>query len=179
MRNILGVLLLVSFLAPAAAASDPASSDPYPRGELFGGYSYLYSNAGQSGGSFSGGAASITENIRPWFGGVFDFSTQWHSGANVTTFGYGPVFAYRKDPKITPFVHILGGGVRGSVEYLNISKAETTWSVMAGGGLDVKVARGLAVRLFQADYVFSHFSGVHQDNFRVSVGLVYRFGYGR
>ena len=45
--------------------------------------------------------------------------------------------------------------------------------------MDVRVARSLAVRVFQADYVFSHFSGVHQDNVRVSVGLVYRYGFGR
>ena len=179
MRNIFWGLLLAGLVAPAAIASGPASSDPFPRGELFGGYSYFYSNAGQSGNSFNGAAGSITENIRPWFGGVLDFSTQWHAGGNVTTFAYGPVFSYRKDPKITPFVHFLGGGVRGSVGYLGVSKAETTWGLMAGGGVDVKVTRSLAVRVFQADYVFSHFSGVHQDNMRVSVGLVYRFGFSR
>ncbi|HEY6293080.1 MAG TPA: outer membrane beta-barrel protein [Terriglobia bacterium] len=172
MRKIFWLLLLVCFLPLAAVASDPASNDSFPRGELFGGYSFFYSNAGQHGSGFNGGSGSIAENVNPWFGGVFDFSTQWHSGANVTTFMYGPVFSYRKDPKITPFVRFLGGGVRGSVNYLDFSKAQTSWGFDAGGGVDARVTKSLSIRVVQVDYVFSHFSGVHQDNIRVSVGLL-------
>ena len=177
MWKILRLLVLVCFLPLAAMASGPPTLESFPQGELFGGYSFLYSNVGQKGTAFNGGSGSIAQNLTPWFGGVFDFSSQWGSGTNVTTFMYGPVFSYRKDPKITPFVRFLAGGVRGGVGYLNISKPETTWGLDAGGGLDAAVTKNLSIRIIQVDYVFSHFSGVHQDNIRVSVGLLYQFAF--
>jgi len=49
----------------------------------------------------------------------------------------------------------------------------------AGGGLDVELTKRFAVRAFQADYYLTHFAnGVndHQNNLRISVGLVLRLG---
>ena len=91
---------------------------------------------------------------------------------------YGPVFSSRKNPRITPFVHVMGGGVRGSVGYLNISHAKTTPAMQAGSGFDVRISNDLALRLLQVDYVLSNFSSTPQNNVRASVGLVYRFAFG-
>lgn len=173
MVKILGSLVLVSLLSSSAMASDPV-----PRGELFGGYSYFLSDAGGSAVSFHGTELSIAENINSWFGGALDVSSHWNSGLNVTTFMYGPVFSFRRNPRITPFVHVMGGGVRGSVGYLDISRARTTIGMQAGGGFDVKITKHLAMRVLQVDYVLSNFSGSHQANVRASVGLVFRFGFG-
>jgi opacity protein-like surface antigen len=166
---------LICLLPLTAMATDPDSANPTPRGELFGGYSYFH--AGDGGGNFSGVNASIAENVRPWFGGVLDISSHWNSGTNVSTFMYGPVFSYRKDPRVTPFFHFLAGGVRGSVGYLDISRAKTTFGLAPGGGVDVQVTRNLAVRVIQVDYVLSRFSNSEQSNFRVSAGIVYRFSF--
>ena len=173
MLKILGSLVLVSFLPLGAMASDPV-----PRGELFGGYSYFLSDAGGSAVSFHGTELSIAENINRWFGGALDVSSHWNSGVNVTTFMYGPVFSSRRNPRITPFVHVMGGGVRGGVGYLGISRARTTIGLQAGGGFDVRITKDLAMRVLQVDYVLSNFSGSHQANFRGSIGLVYRFSFG-
>jgi len=45
-----------------------------------------------------------------------------------------------------------------------------------GGGLDLKVSPNVALRLFQADYEMSRFSGTRQDNIRLSAGIVIRVG---
>ena len=177
MRMIFRLLVLVCCLPLAAMGRDPVTVESFPQGELFGGYSFFFANAGQNGNAFNGATGSIAQNLTPWFGGVFDFSTQWHSGTNVTTFMYGPVFSYRHDPKITPFVRFLAGGVRGGVGYLNISKPQTTWGLDGGAGVDAALTSNLSIRIVQVDYVFSHFSGVHQDNIRVSVGLLYQFAF--
>jgi opacity protein-like surface antigen len=173
MRNLLWLICL--FLPLTAMAVDPDSTVSFPRGELFGGYSYFH--AGDSGGNFSGLNASIAENLRPWFGGALEVSSHWSSGTNVSTFMYGPVFSYRKDPRITPFVHFLAGGVSGSTGYLDISHGKATFGLATGGGVDVQVTKNLAIRVAQVDYVLSRFSATQQSNFRFSAGLVYRFGF--
>ena len=172
MRQALWLMLLVLFVPLEARAQDA------PKGELFGGYSYFHASGGGSG--LNGGNLSITENVNKWFGGVLDFSAHHGSfagsGVNVVTIAYGPVFSYRKDPRVTPFFHVLLGAVRGSSGYLGISKADTEFAITAGGGVDLKVGEHLAVRVVQADYVSSHFLSTTQNNFRISAGLVFRFG---
>jgi hypothetical protein len=66
--------------------------------------------------------------------------------------------------------------VRGSSEYLNISQPEERFGVYVGGGLDVKVAPNMSLRLIQADYLMTRFSNARQDNIRISAGLVLSFG---
>ena len=171
------ILWIVCFLPLTAMADGPESAVSFPRGEFFGGYSYFHGASG--GGSFSGVNVSMTENLRPWFGGALEVSSHWSSGTNVSTVMYGPVFAIRKDPRVTPFVHFLAGGVRGSVGYLDISHSKTTFGVAPGGGVDVQVTKNLAVRVVQVDYILSRFSNTQQSNFRVSAGFVYRFSFRR
>jgi hypothetical protein len=173
MSKIVGLIVLVTFLSPSAMARDP-----YPKGEFFGGYSLFLADTGHAALGFNGFDMSITENVNHWFGGALDVSTHWKSGVNVTTYMYGPVFSYRKNPRITPFVRVLGGGVRGSEGYLNISHSSTSLGMTAGGGFDAKISKDLAVRVIQVDYVLSSFSGSTQSNIRASVGLVYRFSFG-
>jgi hypothetical protein len=68
------------------------------------------------------------------------------------------------------------GAVRGGSNYLNISQPETRIGVYVGGGLDLKVSPNVALRLFQADYLMTHFSDARQDNIRLSAGIVIRIG---
>jgi opacity protein-like surface antigen len=164
--------MLVALLPLHAAASDPP-----PKGEFFGGYSYFRTNAG-TGANFNGANFSVAENANGWLGGALDVSTHWDSSVNLTTVMLGPVLSYRRNPGVTPFVHVLAGGVRGSVGYLDISKARATFGLATGGGLDARLSRNVALRLFQVDYIVSGFSGTHQNNIRLSAGLVLRFGSG-
>ena len=53
------------------------------------------------------------------------------------------------------------------------------FAMATGGGLDVKISPHAALRLFQADYLFSKFrNGVNdrQNSFRLTAGLVFRLG---
>jgi len=44
------------------------------------------------------------------------------------------------------------------------------------GGADYKFSRNITIRFIQADYLFTHFAGVKQNNARIQAGVVYRFG---
>jgi hypothetical protein len=95
---------------------------------------------------------------------------------NTQSLTYGPVFSYRKNKRIVPFGHGLLGAVRGGSGYLNISKPEMRFGAYVGGGLDVKVSPNIALRVIQADYLLTRFSGARQDNLRLSAGIVLLLG---
>jgi len=77
---------------------------------------------------------------------------------------------------VVPFAHALLGAVRGSSNYLDISKPAVHFAVAVGGGIDVKLTDRVALRLIQADYLMTRFSSTRQDNIRLSAGIVLRFG---
>jgi len=59
---------------------------------------------------------------------------------------------------------------------------ETTFAETAGGGLDIRVRRHLALRIVQAEYLMTRFTDYStsetgmQNDMRLSSGLVFRFG---
>ncbi len=165
-------------LLPLLALPMSALAQETPKVEVFGGYSNLISNFTNSSIDMNGVNFAVQENVNSWFGGVLDFSTHFGSenqsvtGLSTTTTSfrvntqsltYGPVFTYRKSKTVTPFGHAMVGGVRGGPEYLGISQPEFRFGVYAGGGLDVKVSPMISLRLIQADYLMSRFSGARQE----------------
>jgi opacity protein-like surface antigen len=105
-------------------------------------------------------------------------------GVNVDTKIYsytgGPVVSLNSRGKVNPFVHALFGGAHvsgsASVEGSSGSASDNGFTMMFGGGVDVKVNRALAVRLVQADWVSYRFSGQSEShNVRLSTGIVFRF----
>ena len=169
-----GVLFALVFFFSAAAAAQAT-----PKVEVFGGYSNLFANLNNSSYNLNGVHVSAAENVNSWFGGVLDFSSHFGSnaGLNVNTqwIMYGPRFAYRKSSAITPSVHVLFGGVRGSRGFEGISEANWRFAVGLGGDIDVRINDRVALRLVQADYLPTHFLNLRQDNLRLSAGLVFRF----
>jgi hypothetical protein len=151
-----------------------------PKVEVFGGYSNLNANLNASSFNINGVNFSVAENLNSWFGGALDFSSHFGTEngikTNTQSITYGPVFSYRKNKRIVPFGHGLLGAARGGPQYLNISKPETRFGVYVGGGLDVKVAPHVSLRLFQADYLLTRFNGARQDNIRLSAGIVLLLG---
>jgi hypothetical protein len=175
MRKFL--VLLPLLLWPVSGWAQQTST---PLVEVFGGYSNLVANVNATNFDLNGYNISAQENLNSWFGGALDFSnhfgTENRYRVNTESFAYGPVFTYRKAKGVAPFGHALLGAVRGSPEYLDISKSEIRFGAYVGGGLDLKVGHSLALRVFQADYLFTRFSGVRQDNFRISGGLILLLG---
>jgi hypothetical protein len=168
-------LILPLLFVPLAATAQQT-----PKVEVFGGYSNLEANLSAPSFNLNGVNFSVTENVNQWFGGTLDFASHFGTEAgnnvNTETLTYGPVFSYRKHPSIVPFGHILLGAVRGSADYLDISKPVVHFALAAGGGIDVKLTDTVALRLIQADYLMTRFSSARQDNVRLSAGIVLRFG---
>jgi opacity protein-like surface antigen len=168
-------------IAAILVLSVPAHSQDVPSWELFGGYSYMRSNLSGPGSSFTmnGATGALEQNFNSWLGGRLDVKafTGTTDGTNVTaqTITYGPVFAYRKIDKFTPYAHVTFGDVHASTGYLGISTSANKFAMTGGGGLDFNVTERAAVRV-QADYLMTRFLGARQDNLQFSAGLVIRLG---
>ena len=152
-----GAILLMS--VTAAAQEEHAAT---PKVEVFGGYSYmrLY------GLNTNGGEGAVTYNFKEWLGVTGDFSGH-HATNNGGNYGFvmgGPKFTYRRGA-LTPFVHVLVGGSFG--------EGDSEGALALGAGVDAKVNKHVAIRLFQADYIATTF---RSNNGRFSAGIVFRFG---
>jgi opacity protein-like surface antigen len=194
----------------APAPSSGRTYRSYPRAELFLGYSYIRGVPTLSPGNrmdyLNGGSTSIAFNLNRTLGLVGDFGGYDASelqltgaGANPArvadasgtayTFMAGPRLSFRHD-RITPFVQVLFGGVHASqVTLSNCTGAlctplasENAFAMTAGGGLDLKIHRHIAIRIVQAEYLMTRFgdptTGIResQNDIRLSSGLVFGFG---
>jgi hypothetical protein len=137
-----------------------------PRVEVFGGYSYVRVAEAINA---HGWNASIAGNANSWFGVAADVSGHYRSGLSLHSYTVGPRFALRNT--VTAFTHILFGGAR-----LGNGGTVSAFSMIFGGGVDIPVGERFALRLVQADYLFTRFGGETQNNARFSVGAVFTFG---
>jgi len=183
-----------------------AQDHPAPRWELFGGYSFV-DPGGDVHGVLPGGVlpvssrlesnprgagASLTYDFNRWFGLTLDTSTHWGSGettlakriddAAFSNLSFGPKITFRS-AHLSPFLEALVGDHRLMPDaFHDIDKL----GFMIGGGLDVKVARHVALRLFRADYLMSSYrygpstttSSTDLKGVRLQSGVVVMFGGG-
>jgi hypothetical protein len=182
MRKLFFVASLLCLLPLAAYAQDA------PRVEIFGGYSYLRTDDALDL-DLHGWNASVAGNVNNWLGLKADFSGHYDNfqispggRADIGThlFLAGPQFTYRKHDIVTPFVHVMFGAARTHVSARTatgrFNTSEVDFAFVAGGGLDVKLTKALAVRAFQTDYVLVRDNDENFHNFRLSTGLVLRLG---
>lgn len=167
------VILLVTL--PASAQEET------PKAEVFGGYSYGGSNA-------HGWNGSVAGNVNKWLGLVADFGGQYtriespDSSERIKThsFLFGPRLSVRRNKHVTPFAHVLVGAAHNDARAreggLDFHFTDTSFAAALGGGLDVRVSEHVAIRAFQLDYLRTNFFGGTQNNGRISVGVVFRFG---
>ena len=153
-----------------------------------------------------GWQTDITEYPWRWFGGTVESSgfyarPSFYDPTNQQSYGnllnvksytmmFGPSFAYRRNPYFEPFGHILAGAVNEqctlihSYDACRLFNGESGgysqwifgWSL--GGGADIRLSRLIAIR-GQMDWLPTTFKNLYNDrqnNYRVSVGLVFRFG---
>jgi hypothetical protein len=153
----------------------------YPKALVFGGYQYLHLGGSGTDINANGWNASLTGNFNSWFGVAADFSGAYTtiSGIDTKVYSYagGPVFSLNSAGKVNPFVHALFGGAHATASLSGVGSGSTNgFTMMFGGGADVKLNQILAVRLVQADWVYYRFSGNSEShNVRVSTGIVLRF----
>jgi hypothetical protein len=194
---------------PAPAGAHPGEGTP--KVELFLGYSYLRAvpllAAGNRMETLNGGSTSIAFNLNRYFGVVGDFggfnATELeltgaganpagvnNASGNALTYLAGPRLSFRKYDRVTPFAQVLVGGIHASAVTLSGCTGvlctplpmENAIAFTAGGGLDIKVQRHLAIRAIQAEYMATRFANLStgyrqiQNDMRLSSGLVLRFG---
>ena len=206
-----GVPAMLAAAQPAAPApSSTRSYRSYPRAELFLGYSYIRGVPTLSPGNrmdfLNGGSTSIAFNLNRTLGLVGDFGGYnareiqlTGAGANParvadasgTAFTYlaGPRLSFRYS-RVTPFVQALFGGVHASQVTLSNCTGvlctplptENAFAMTAGGGIDLRIHRHLAIRIVQAEYLMTRFADLTtgnrdtQNDIRLSSGLVFGFG---
>lgn len=174
-----------------------AHAQDVPRVEVFGGYSYVNAdtNGLTSRQSANGWEASISGNIDRWFAVEGDFSGYYKTyGLDLASLGLGTVnvnvrdFGFMGGPRVNfrpVFVHALVGVDDLTGDALGLSASQDSFAAAFGGGVQQKVAPRWAVRA-SADYVLTHHNifkvieplapTATQNNFRVSVGIVFTFG---
>jgi outer membrane protein OmpA-like peptidoglycan-associated protein/opacity protein-like surface antigen len=161
----------------------------------------------------NGGSASLAYNFNRHVGLVADFagfridslefsspgagfspSRNVNAQSTVFTVMFGPRVSFRDHGKFTPFLQVLGGVAHAddvTLDGCNVPiyacvplPKQTVFTMTAGGGVDYRLNHGLALRLFQAEFLLTRFqdptsfTGADgwQSNVRLSTGLVFRFG---
>jgi hypothetical protein len=165
--------------------------------EVFGGYSFysldLPSNPGL------GFSTSTRLSMNGWDASVS--VGRWHhlsaegdvSGHTVsdcdnnTTFScsnfsymFGPRYNFRQGSNFTFFVHALVGQDRATLDYNGNSQNDTSLAFGGGVGVNYWITRHIGFQLGPVDYIYTRhlndYGYQSQDNFRGSVGVVFRFG---
>lgn len=191
MRKRASLFVIVVF----ALAAIPAAAQQAPKVEISVGYSPVRSNLVSPGGccfGMNGATGSVAYNVKPWLGlvgelGGYHAGNIKNAGADLNLFSYlfGPQFYFRRSEWITPFGHVLLGGAHAGGTLFTGTPgapglgAQTHFAAAIGGGIDGNVTDRLSIRFIQADYYLTTFgnrSNDHQNNLRITVGIVFRFG---
>lgn len=182
---------LISFAATICRAQDKI--------ELFAGYSYVRGtvqvtpnvplsscpalcgpvtqHVNLSGWEFSG-----TYKANAVFGVIGDFGGQYGTlnggSTHLQTYLFGPQVSI--PARISPFGRVLFGVAHETVGTFNAPAffspgSDTAFASAFGGGIDMKAAPFLSLRLIQADYLRTRFFGHTQNQPRISAGLVLHF----
>src|SRR5437763_3548072 len=116
MQKILALTVLVLLCGAAFA------SDDHPKAEAFFGYTYTRVNSASNIPAFSanGGTGAVSINFNRVVGFVSEIGavhngniSDVHLDTTLTSFLFGPRLSIRKG-RVTPFFHVLLGGVHGS-----------------------------------------------------------------
>lgn len=131
---------------------------------------------------FTGWEASATAKLLPSLGAEADFaggySSPYGTSGSIQSYLFGPrVFA--NVSRATLYGHVLLGG-------LGFGYGPTTrsFATALGGGADLWVTRHIGAQIVQVDYLYNKNSGATQglattsssNHFRISTGVVFRFG---
>jgi hypothetical protein len=183
-KVVLGVFL-VSGVGIYAQETD------VPKYEIGLNYSWLHVNSAnydyQRTGN--GGSGYFVYNLNKTVGLVADFGGYANTRAGIDdkllTYLFGPRFSYRHWEKWTPYMQFLFGG--GYAWSGPTSTTANAFASAAGGGLDYKLTKRVAIKPIQVEYVMTQLNseslggstkgfGNHQNDVRYSAGVVFRFG---
>jgi hypothetical protein len=159
---LLGILLALPLAARAQSNKN----------EIFAGYAVSLQDAGHASASLGGWEAAYTRKFGPYFGLTADFAGHYaslfNSRTNLHTYLFGPEICLPM--KFSPFIHILGGWTRLSLQ----GTIRNAGSMALGGGVDYRLNPSLHIRIIQVDFVTAGYTQI-SPNGRYSTGLVFRF----
>jgi outer membrane immunogenic protein len=190
MIAVVGILLLGSTVMKA---QDVSSGQPGYRADVAATYQWIKTNTPNGSCDcfyLKGGDLSASLRLLPEMSAVADVNLSHAndvlgSGSSLTLSSYmaGPRFRLplsgshsRYVPE--PFAQILLGAAHAGGGAAGAGDRTTVFAARVGGGMDVALAGGLAVRLFQVDYYLTDFANStnnHQNNLLFGAGLVYRW----
>ena len=163
-----------------------ASAQEDRRFDVSGTYQFVRLNPGNgaSGQNCQGGSGSVGAYFSARIGVVGEFGgckvTGLPSGvtAHELSYLFGPrVYFPMSRGRVFPFVQGLFGGDRFSGGVSGAGSGSTNaFAAAVGGGADVTLTKHVSLRAVQVDYLYTHFGGESQNNFRIQTGVVYRFG---
>jgi len=174
------------------AGAAPLFAQDTPRAEVSGAYAVLH-DTDRSETFPVGWVVSAGGNVNSWLGVVAEvggsyrncdncqrgpFASQDFRGTDLhlTVFSFlgGPKIAARL-PVVTPFGQVLFGGthISGGVEW--DGALNTGFTYQPGGGVDVRVAPNVGVRV-EGDYRVIRTSGHNNKQTRFLAGVVWMFG---
>jgi outer membrane immunogenic protein len=186
------LLTILALLLLAGCASEfRAYAQTAPRADIAVTYDWTHSNAppGDCGCfSLNGGSGSFAWRISPTVHATVEIGgaangTAGGAGYGLTLMDFlaGAQYAPRVRSRIHPFGEVLLGAAHASgglsPETLGFGSSNA-FAFKTGGGFDFRLAPGLAFRVVDADYLltlFSNRTNDHQNNVRLSSGLVFRF----
>ena len=185
------VLLLVVLSARAHAQSQFPTPGHGSRFELSVGYNAIRANAPVGGcGCFymQGGRADIAFPIFKGISGVAEVGGAYAQHINSfgddvvrITYLFGPGVTHRAGHGISVFSQALFGGAHGFSGYFptatSSSSSADSFAFSAGGGVDQRLSQRIALRVLQADYLYTELpnaKGDRQNNLRIGAGIVIR-----
>ncbi|MGH9733103.1 MAG: outer membrane beta-barrel protein [Candidatus Acidiferrales bacterium] len=181
----------------------PARAQDASKLDVFVGYSYL--NVDTNGADFqslgitsrqsaNGWEGSVSSRVYKWLAAEADFSG-YYKAYDFSSVGFGTVdvrdYGFLGGPRVNlgpAFIHGLVGADHLTGSAMGTSESQDSFAAAFGGGLQIPVAPRFAIRA-SADYVLTRHNifkivepalpNYTQNNFRASVGIVFRFGASR
>jgi hypothetical protein len=188
---------LLALLMVAAATG--FAQNGHPKIEAYGNYQLFLADVDAlDNETLHGFGGGVQWNPYPYLGAVAEVNGAFGSSnfattagtvkvnTHVYTFLFGPRGSWRKD-KFTLFAHGLFGFGTFNVDQENcsvcvIDVSNSKFAAAVGGGLDVNLTPGLAIRAGQFDYVpirtslgLNNGGSSYFRNFRYQAGVVFKF----
>lgn len=157
--------------------------------ELFGGFAFAQTNSGGTSTNLLGGVGSFAWNVKPWIQIVGDTSYNYQTVSGTKNVLYGNHYGaryylrWRNRWNITPFAEGLVGGSRADTTVSGAggyTASANCFSYKIGGGIDMRATKLFEIRVVDFDYYRTAFgTGVHQNNYWISTGIVLRLFAGK
>jgi hypothetical protein len=172
----------LAFLAFCSAASAQTAS-LLPGVEVFGGYSHLsFSSSGLGFGNrteMNGWNVAITlPHLYKDLGITADASGDYATALEQFVYMIGPQYKWEFN-RFRFVAHGLYGRAQTRLRQPGSTFTEPSDRQRAlafGGELDIPISDRISIRAVQADYLVTKAFGGNRNNFRISTGLIFRFG---